>query len=376
MIFLESILFCISMYILINVCILIYFYVKDWFSNDIVLAKNNLSVSILIPAHNEELVIGNTIKSIMETKYDGEVEIIVIAHNCTDNTANIARKLGVMVLESNIGKTKGHALNQGFKISKNDVVIVIDADTYIPKDYLQKTIPLMSKYDGLQTEVRIYNTKEGFLAKMTDIEFRVHGATKQYLGSKGNFATLGGNGQFLKRTVLDIVGGWSDSLADDTELSCRVLKAGYKIGFCDSTYVLQEAVTNLTQYVNQRARWGQGNTLIMKDTLKLSGIKKIHMFFSVNGILFSPFVKLSNIMFIIGLFDTISFDFISTNYSLFCLPYFTMILLGMIRAKINIFNIFPYYIYSQLIYLVYYNVFKRIYHKNNEWVKTIHNCKL
>ena len=68
------------------------------------------------------------------------------------------------------------------------------------------------------------------------------------------------------------------------------------------------------------------------------------MFFSVNGILFSPIVKLSDIIFIIGLFDTISFDFISTNYSLFCLPYFVLILLVMIRAKINIFNILNKYI--------------------------------
>ncbi len=103
-------------------------------------------VTVLIPAHNEELVIDETIKSVKSQLKDDD-SLLVVADNCSDNTARIARDLGAKVLirEDAVRRGKGYALDFGIKHitaikDKPDVLIVIDADCIVEQGSLSKLV--------------------------------------------------------------------------------------------------------------------------------------------------------------------------------------------------------------------------------------------
>lgn len=366
---LKLILGILSAYILFNLVLLIYHYINDLFVKEKSINRSwNPKISVLIPAHNEQAVISKTIKSIKDSNYKN-IEIIVIAHNCNDNTYQEAKKQNVKVLNTNIGKTKGDALNYGFKRVTGDVICVIDSDSIIPSTYFDIAISELRGHDALQTEVQIYNAEDSFLSKMTSVEFQIHAATHQFLKNKWDMALLGGNGQFIKRNVFKKIGTWSNNLADDTEISMRMLSEGFKIAFTDKTHVKQEAVTDFKSFIKQRTRWSQGNASLIKESLKIKHKNRLQVFFSVNGILFSPFIKLSNIIFIIGFMMG---EGISDIFLLLVAPYILFLILAMLKQKIYILCVIPFYLYTQLNFIVHFNAIYNIIRRKNEWVKTIH----
>jgi cellulose synthase/poly-beta-1,6-N-acetylglucosamine synthase-like glycosyltransferase len=375
MLFLKIILIIPNAYIILNLIIFILFKFNDLYKHKTEFKLySHPTVSILIPAHNEESVIENTVKSFLNIKYCNSYEIIVIAHNCNDNTAinaNIDNR--IKVIEYNYGNTKGDALNYGIKFASGDIICVCDADAEVKKDFLTKSMQVMSNknLDGLQIQVRSKN--KGFMADMTDIEFIIHGKLKQYLFSKGSFSILGGCGQFIKRKYLDDIGYWSNSLADDTELSIRLLEHGCKIGYTDKVEIYQEAVLNLKDYLTQRARWCHGNTSLLTKIWRLNLLQSTNIFFQFNGILFSPFIKLSNIIFILNIFLGLF------NFKVWLiLPYFLLITIGCIMSKRNPLYFIPYYIYSQLTYIIYAKTIVRFIKNDSSWNKTkrIKECKV
>ena len=93
-------------------------------------------LSIIIPAHNEEKFIGKTLKSIFEQPYR-DFEVIVVCNGCKDNTAKVARKFNVRVLEfsfSNVSKAR----NIGAKYANGERLVFLDADTMVEKNTLEK----------------------------------------------------------------------------------------------------------------------------------------------------------------------------------------------------------------------------------------------
>ena len=367
---LKIILLIPNVYIMLTLVFLIIFKIYDIFR---IRGTINIieypEISILIPAHNEGKVIGDTVNSIKKqiNSYNNNIQIIVIVHNCTDNTLEILKNIdGIEIIECNTGNTKGDALNIGLKSVKYEWTCVIDSDTFLPDNYFKKVFKQVSfyEYDAIQTQVRSSN--KSFLADMSDFECVIHGKTKQYLFDKGNFALLGGTGQFVKTNIIKECNGWSNNLADDTELSIRILEKGYKIGFTDKTCVYIQAVTSIKAFIKQRTRWCQGNTSLIFKIWNINLIKSINIFFCVNGILLSPFVKISNILFLINFII-----FNDLNFGLYCIvPYLSLLIFACIIGKINPLKIVIYYLYSQLVYLVYLNTFYKIITKDNKWAKT------
>lgn len=362
-----AIIIIVNIYIIFNLLMVIGFTIVDKLK-----PKSNFRInefpnfSILIPAHNEEKVIGKTLRSLLSTKYVKKLQIIVIAHNCTDKTYDIAKQYNVTVIKSTEGTTKGDALNYGVRYARYDWIGVIDSDSNVGEYYFTKVAKAISdtKPDACQTQVRIIN-KTNFLTHMTDFEFLVAGFIRQYIFSKFHFAVLGGNGQFIKKKVLEDVGFWSNNLADDTELTIRLLRAQYKVHFYNDIEIYQQAIDTLKGFFNQRTRWCQGNTSLLPRLLMIKPFQGLNIFFNINGILLSPIVKISNILLII---------YIVTNTfnanPLYILPYFLLLLTCCIRYKQNPLKIFLYYGYTQLMFVVYFKTFIKMVTKNNVWVKT------
>jgi 1,2-diacylglycerol 3-beta-glucosyltransferase len=170
---------------------------------------------------------------------------------------------------------KGAALNDGVRHLREsgllagwdpaDVVLcVVDADGRLDPHVVQSVDPYFDDpgTGAVQVCVRMYNRHQGLLARMQDMEFVVYGdvfqSARRFIGSVG----MGGNGQFMRLSALDTLGGagpWSDSLTEDLDLGVRLIARGWTTMHCTTAAVSQQAVLSLRRLVRQRSRWFQGH---------------------------------------------------------------------------------------------------------------------
>jgi cellulose synthase/poly-beta-1,6-N-acetylglucosamine synthase-like glycosyltransferase len=175
----------------------------------------------------------------------------------------------------NARKGKGAALNDGVRYLResgllagrdpDDVVLcVVDADGRLDPHVVQSVDPYFDDpgTGAVQICVRMYNRAEGLLARMQDMEFVVYGdvfqSARRFIGSVG----MGGNGQFMRLSALNTLGGngpWSDSLTEDLDLGVRLLAQGWTNQHCTTASVSQQAVLDVRRLVRQRSRWFQGH---------------------------------------------------------------------------------------------------------------------
>ena len=231
--------------------------------------KNN--IAIFIAARNEEKVIGELLHSILEQDYDKELlRTIVIADNCTDNTAKIARENGAIVFErfnkKNIGK--GYALDFAIsELRKNgewrniDGIIVLDADNLLTPNYVTEMNKTFS--DGYESFTSYRNSKNygdnwisaGYgLWYIRESKF-LHYA-RMLLHSS---CAISGTGFFVSRKILDKFNGWKFYLlTEDIEFSIFAIINGVKIGCCIDAELYDEQPITFKQSYKQRLRWSKG----------------------------------------------------------------------------------------------------------------------
>jgi 1,2-diacylglycerol 3-beta-glucosyltransferase len=234
-------------------------------AKDIVPDEELPMVSILIPAHNEEMVIGNTLNSILKLDYP-RFEVVVIDDHSSDATAAILREYPIKVVtRRNLpNRGKSEALNAGLEVAHGDVICVFDADSEVAPDFLRLAVaPLVDNPEicGVQAQVRMYNRKTNFLTAGQDDEFALFcEITQMGRYTLGGASALGGNGQLTRRSAIKAVGGWSPaSLTEDLDLTIRLLLAGRgRIAHCSEASVWQEGVTEFGPLIRQRTRWAEG----------------------------------------------------------------------------------------------------------------------
>lgn len=226
-------------------------------------------VSIIVPAYNEEKVIVRTIESLLRSDYQN-FEIIVVDDGSADDTYKIASehfkdnpKVNI-VTKSNGGKAE--ALNFGWRKSKGDVIIALDADTL----FTDNTVAALAH--------RFADEKIGAVAGNAKVGNRINIVTKwqalEYVTSQNfdrrAFASLNcitvvpGSVGAWRRSVLEETGGFSsNTIAEDQDLTIQVRKLGYKIGYEENAIGLTEAPDSLRNLAKQRFRWSYGTLQCM-----------------------------------------------------------------------------------------------------------------
>lgn len=237
-------------------------------------SKSNRKFALVVPAHNEEIIISKTIYSLSGLIYPkNKYDIFVIADNCTDNTANLARSLGVTVLERTDAQNrgKGYALRWAFdKIlaheKEYDALIVVDADSLISGNYLE----VMNYYldQGrrvIQSSDLVLSEPGNWSIQSTRIGFLLHNYVKP-LGRKVLNFNMGlrGNGMCFSKDVLKEVPWKAWSLTEDLEYGLILMLNGIKIHFAPEATVFAQMPVESKNAESQRSRWELGRLQIIR----------------------------------------------------------------------------------------------------------------
>jgi cellulose synthase/poly-beta-1,6-N-acetylglucosamine synthase-like glycosyltransferase len=280
----------------------------------------NYTVTILIPARNEEKVIGRTLEFMSRLDYSTDkLEIVVLNDASTDNTSKIAHEWAdkyawIRVIDRPLGGLgKGDVLNQGIKETRNEIIFIFDADYTPAPDTIKRLIRWFDdpKVGLVQGKIQVDNKDENNLTKMVHTE-RCAGflcdllardklkVTNQYGGTAGGF----------RRTLISKVGEWAPrTFCEDTDLTCRTLLAGFKVKYDVSVSCGEEAPNRLKVYYKQRYRWIRGHVVCgLMYTAKFMVSPFLSLREKVDGVLWlnlnciPMFITVGTIVGLMGLF--------------------------------------------------------------------------
>lgn len=311
--------------------------------------ENYPMVTVLIPAHNEEKVIGRTVDAMARLDYPADrLEIIVVNDSSTDKTGAIlagkqARypQLNVITISPPLGaKGKSNALNQGFKASSGEYIVVFDADNTPERAAVRRLVETIMRDDDLGAVVGKFRTRNrdtNLLTRFINVETLNFQWVVQ-AGRCGLFGltTITGTNFVIRRDLLEMIGGWNPyALTEDTELTVRIYEHGYRIAWLPDAVTWEQEPEKLSVWIRQRTRWARGNVWVVSYymskffTLKNRRISGdiIYFFFTYSVFFFS--VVVSDLIFILGLMGkyniTVSGPFVLIwflAYSLFVLETF------------------------------------------------------
>ena len=234
------------------------------------------AVTVLVAAFNEADSIASSLSGIFLQDYAGSIQVIVINDGSADGTAAIVERLRsehpnleLINLQQNGGKAA--ALNHGLTQCKTDIVITIDADSYILKDGVRHLVgrylsdPTNTK--AVAGEILIRNSRENWITKAQEWDYFLGIATIKRIQSlfQGTLVAQGAFSLYDKKTVLEL-GGWPEMVGEDIVLTWKILDAGYRVGHAEDALAFTDCPNTLRKFVNQRRRWSRGLMEAFKTT--------------------------------------------------------------------------------------------------------------
>ncbi len=226
---------------------------------------------VVVPSHNEELSIARCVESL--TRATGSArDVIVVAHNCGDRTAEIARRAGARVEELNDPALagKGHALTHGFRCAFEscgaDAVMIVDADSTVSENMTKEAALRLAYSPVIQCRYQVRNYRATWRTGMTALAFLginvVRPRGRDRLGlSCGIF----GNGFAMRKEVLEQVAYDAHSIVEDMEFHLALVAHGYQVRFVNDAVVLGDMPLSAKTSASQHSRWEGGRLRLLSD---------------------------------------------------------------------------------------------------------------
>ena len=243
---------------------------------------NYPTCTIMIPAHNEAMVIGRTVESMLKLEYPKDkLTILVINDGSKDETASIVQKFADQdsrVVLFNVplgegGKGKSRALNLGLKQVNSEVIAIYDADnTPDPKAlrYLVAQLITNQQLGGVIGKFRTVNKDATLLTRFINIEtLSFQSILQAGRWQMHNIATLPGTNFVVWTHLMRDLEGWDEqALTEDSELSIRIYQKGYKIKFVPYALTYEQEPQEWKVWLKQRMRWVRGNNYVIAKFFK------------------------------------------------------------------------------------------------------------
>jgi len=223
---------------------------------------NPRSFAILIPAHNEESTLPATLRSVAWLDYPADrVRVFVVADNCSDRTADVARAAGASSFVRDDPTHRGKGLAVAFGLDRlagedADIILILDADcTLSPNALYELDAAFAAGADVAQTAVRSRNADEGPAGYVAAIGAEFDDGVAAGRSRLGKSVPLRGTGMAFRREVLGWVRWCTDSPVEDAEYDRQLRVAGGRVRYCGRAVVSCEAPAGAGELYQQRRRW-------------------------------------------------------------------------------------------------------------------------
>jgi cellulose synthase/poly-beta-1,6-N-acetylglucosamine synthase-like glycosyltransferase/peptidoglycan/xylan/chitin deacetylase (PgdA/CDA1 family) len=222
------------------------------------------SVTVLIPAHNEESVIVQTVKSVLLSDLK-DLRIIVVNDGSTDRTRelldeNFSREPRVRIIHQ-VNRGKAAALNLAMSLADTDIVVTIDADTEIEPDAISKLVRHFSdpKVGAVAGNVKVGN-RSRWLTRWQALEYITSQNMEKRAFDLLNCITVvpGALGAWRKKAIEAAGGITADTVAEDADLTIAIRRLGWRINYDEEAIAWTEAPETASQLIRQRFRWTFG----------------------------------------------------------------------------------------------------------------------
>lgn len=351
----------------------------------------------IIPAHNEEKVVVNLIESLKKLDYPKDLyDIYVIADNCTDKTAEVAKKAGAIVYErfDEAHKTKGHAL-QWFlaqKIEEDapyDAFCIFDADNIVDENFLKvMNKKLCQGEEVVQGYKDIKNPSDSWVSAGYAIFYwtmhRFYHLARYNIGLS---PLMNGTGFMVKFDVIKPQGWNTKTLTEDIEFSLKRIIEGKKLGWARDAIVYDEQPVGFKQSWTQRSRWTVGHMQCLKEYTKplAEAVVKNKTVMNFDGLLYmlgtTPMLILTMVLVIVnivlfatGAMSGLDFTIQMLKYiipTLLVLPFMGLVVLYLekkpIKPMIKGLLTYPVFMGSWLLINI-----KCLFKRDTEWKKIDH----
>jgi hypothetical protein len=357
-------------------------------------------ISVLVPCHNEGRVIAHTLRALQALVYPAEkIEFLLINDGSTDDTAQVIRSFAsdarvrlLNVPPERSARGKASALNYALTLARHPVLAVYDADNLPEPSAIRTLASELVRRPKLAAAVGMYrawNRRRALLTRFINIE----GIGFQWILQAGRWVAmrltmLPGTNYVIQKAIVEKLGGWDEqALTEDSELTVRLYKAGYSVGFVPTSVSWEQEPETFLNWFRQRRRWVRGfNYVMLKHAGGLVGARPRRVAFEIlsSHLLYYFFflaVVISDILFFLCLAKVVVIN-VPGPYSLvWILAYATFVLelviaLSCERDEDSIANILltilMYFTYCQLwipvVAAACYDDF--ILHREMKWAKT------
>ncbi len=220
-------------------------------------------VSIIVPAHNEENTIENTIKSLLKLDYPkNKLEIIVVNDESKDNTYKVVSKFKNIKLINNKhnGIGKASAVNKGLMHAKGEFVAIVDADSEVSRDSLKKVLEHFSsnKVGGVITPIKVIESKNVYRG-LQRIEYTFTAIIRELMSRINTLYYSHGVLSVFRKNIIRKLGGFDENnLTEDLEIAMRLKANGYDMRMASNALTHPRVPSTFWKLWNQRVRWYRG----------------------------------------------------------------------------------------------------------------------
>ncbi len=227
-------------------------------------------IAVLVPAHDESLLIAGTVAEVLKQHYPKDrYSLMVIADNCSDDTATKARAGGARVLERSGNPGKGQALHDALNLLLQedwDAFLIMDADSHLHPDTLMQMDRMLDNgARAVQIRYGVANPDDSIRTRAMELTTAsFNGLRPQGKAALGMSCGIYGNGFCLSREVVKKVPYLAHSIVEDIEYHLHLLKAGIKVNFAEQVWVKAQMPMGGRGAEVQRVRWERGRLDMIK----------------------------------------------------------------------------------------------------------------